>query len=69
MSEEIRELIAAEMGDDRFECPLCLDYVSPNEKCSCSSWTEEELREFMKSEESEREEFQCEPALILAKTA
>jgi hypothetical protein len=47
-NEDTRELIVAEMGDDRYECPMCLDYVSPDEKCSCGSWSEDEINDFIK---------------------
>jgi hypothetical protein len=45
MSEIRRELVAADMGDERYECPLCLDYVFEGDICSCSTWSEDELRE------------------------
>ncbi|MCL2189795.1 MAG: hypothetical protein FWB87_13635 [Defluviitaleaceae bacterium] len=50
MNEDLRELIVADMGvdDDVYDCPLCLEYVSKERKCSCSSWSPEELAEFIK---------------------
>jgi len=42
MREDLRELIADEINDDGYECPMCLDYVYEGEKCSCSSWSAEE---------------------------
>ena len=49
MNEDMRELIAADMGVEGYECPVCLDWITDDDnECSCSNWTEEEFREFFK---------------------
>ena len=50
MNEDVRELIAADMCDESYQCPLCLHRVYYDDpECICSSWSEEEVLEFMKT--------------------
>jgi len=48
MYAKLLEIIAAKMYDDSQQCPLCLEWTTyEGEKCSCSSWTDDELNEYI----------------------
>jgi len=47
--EEQRELIAADMGDELHECPLCLDYIYDDGTCSCTDELKKDYENFLNS--------------------
>lgn len=49
MSEDLRELIAADMGDEMHECPLCLDYIYDDGTCSCTDDLKNDYANFVNS--------------------
>jgi len=53
MNDELRELIASDVGDELHECPLCLSYIYDDGTCDC---TDESIAEYVNWVDTQRKE-------------